>query len=274
MVESVSSCAQALTDDRAVRYLGETLSEPEREAFEVHVLECAECSDLLEAARVARDVLEEDALAARRVRRRPLLRMASLAAGLITVAAASFLLVRPRAGTLPTSTAPGVPVTSTPAVAPTLEGKGSDPEWAELGRVEPPSYVPLTLRAPRAPDAAFDRAMGHYARHEYETAAAGLREVTRERPSLGEAWFFLGVSELMAGRARDARAALAQAARLGQPPYAGAAAFFGAKADLQLGEVDPARRALREVTAGGGPYAGEARRLLERLERVETGAQR
>jgi TolA-binding protein len=274
MVESVSSCARALDEDRAVLYLQDALPEDEREEFEVHLLECADCSDLLEAARLARDVLQDDAPAARTVRPFRIVRVASLAAGLVAVAAASFLFLRPGPVAGPVAVPPRIPVTSppppdtAPRAAATLEPAHPSPELAALGRVEPPTYLPLATRAPAATDAAFDLAMAHYARREYVEAAEGLRAVVRERPS-SEAWFFLGVSELMAGRVRQARATLARAALSGQPPYASAAVFFVAKADLRLGDADAARQALRDVVAGGGPYAAEAKRLLERLGKLE-----
>ncbi len=272
MVESVSSCDRALNDERLVRYLRDALPEDEREEFEVHLLECDECSELLEAAAVAREVIEDDGVPARRARPVRIVPMASLAAGLAAAAAATFLLLRPQAAPVVPTTPPRVPVEGTlpsaTAPAPTAAPREPAGELAELARVEPPTYLPLTTRAPATTDAAFDLAMAHYARREYAPAAEGLRAVVRERPSAGEAWFFLGLSELMAGRAREARASLARAALLGQPPYAGAAVFFGAKAELRLGEADAARRALRDAVAGGGPYAAEARRLLERLDRL------
>ncbi len=281
MVESVPSCVQALNEERLVRYLRDDLPEEEREAFEVHLLECDECSELLEAARLASEVLEEEEDApARRGRTVRVVPMASLAAALMAAAAATFLLLRPPTAPVVTTTPPRVPVegtlpsaTAPPPTAGTVAPAGPAGELAELGRVDPPTYLPLATRAPAATDAAFDLAMAHYARREYVQAADGLRAVVRERPSAGDAWFFLGVSELMAGRAREARATLARAALLGQPPYAGAAVFFGAKAELRLGEADAARRALRDAIAAGGPYAPEARRLLERLEKIQTGPQ-
>ena len=273
MVDNVSSCARALDDDRAVLYLQDALPEDEREQFEVHLLECPDCSDLLEAARLAREVLEERDSPAQTVRPFRIVRVASLAAGLAAAAAASFLLLRPGPVAGPVTTPPRIPVVSHPtsAVPPSTAAPPASPspELGALGRVEPPTYLPLTTRAPAASDPAFDRAMAHYARREYVEAADGLRAVVRERPSSGEAWFFLGVSELMAGRAREARATLARAALAGQPPYADAAVFLGAKADLQLGDADAARPALRDVVTGGGPYAPEARRLLERLGKIE-----
>lgn len=273
-MERVSSCARALDDDRAVLYLQDALPEDEREAFEVHLLECDDCSDVLEAARLARDVLEAGPLSEREVRPFPVVRVASLAAGLAAVAAASFVLLRPGPANAPVAVPPRIPIASPaspdsgPPTASTVLPPSAAPELAALGRMEPPTYLPLATRAPAAIDEAFELAMAHYARREYVEAADGLRAVVRERPS-SEAWFFLGVSELMAGRAREARATLARAALSGQPPYAGAAVFFGAKAELQLGDADAARQALGDVVAGGGPYAPEAKRLLERLGKLQ-----
>jgi tetratricopeptide (TPR) repeat protein len=250
---------QGLTDDRAIRYLRGSLPEAERDAFEVHVLECDDCSDLLEAARVARDVLADEG-PDRRVRPSPVVRMASLAAGLAAVAAASFVLLRP--------TVPPAPAVASVAPSPVREPTVPPRDFAALAEVVPPVYVPLTVRSASARDEAFDRAMGHYARREYGAAADGLRTVVRDSPNRGDAWLFLGVSDLMAGELEKAREELDHAARLGQPPYAHAAAFFLAKAELKRGEADAARKALADVTASGGSYAPEARRLLDRLERL------
>jgi hypothetical protein len=266
MMDREPTCERALDEDRAVRYLQGALPEAEEEAFEVHLLECQACSDLVEGARVARDVLTADRPAARAVRPPAVMRYVPLAAALIVAAGAAFLLVRPPVVISPAaSESPGALPSSGAAPDPPPAGTLPAALVAELARVDPPSYLPLTLRGTDAADAAFERAMAHYARGEHAEAAERLRTVVARRPAFAEARFFLGVSELMAGRTKDARVMLAQVAQLDRPPYSGAAVFFGAKADLLLGAVEPARASLRATAAGDGPYAAEARRILERL---------
>ncbi|HET9315325.1 MAG TPA: zf-HC2 domain-containing protein, partial [Vicinamibacteria bacterium] len=144
----MSSCARALDEDRAILYLQDAMPEDEREAFEVHLLECDDCSEVLEAARLARDVLEAGTFPEPRVRPFPIVRVASLAAGLAAAAAVSFLLLRPGTAIAPVGVPPRLPVVS-PAppdsahpAASMLQPSSVAPELAALGRVEPPTYLP------------------------------------------------------------------------------------------------------------------------------------
>jgi len=254
------SCPEPDPESEVLRYLRNDLPAEERDALEVHLLECDACSELMETARLAREVLAEAAAPARRFRPWA---WGSLAAGL---AAAVFAIVvlRPRPVALaPSSPPPGPPPTaSAPAVPAAV--------LAELSRVDPPVYVPLTLRADAPPaDPRFVKAMGHYARGEHAAAAALLRDVTRAQPRSGEASFFLGVSALLSADAEGALPALDRAAELGQPPYADAAPFFAAKAELRMGRLASARARLGALAAGHGDFATEAGRLLERLDAAE-----
>jgi hypothetical protein len=47
--ETSMSCRQAFEDDRVGRYVAAELSDAERDAFEIHVLECSPCREALEA---------------------------------------------------------------------------------------------------------------------------------------------------------------------------------------------------------------------------------
>ena len=251
------SCPEPDPESQVLRYLRSDLPAEERDALEVHLLECDACSELMETARLAREVLAEA-----RAPRRPWV-WGSLAAGL---AAALFVIVvlRPRpVAVAPSSPPPDPPPTASARAVPAAV-------IAELSRVDPPVYVPLTLRAEAPPsDPRFVKAMGHYARGEHAAAAALLRDVTRAHPRSGEASFFLGVSALLSGDAEGALPALDRAAELGQAPYAEAAPFFAAKADLRTGRLASARARLGALAAGHGDFATEARHLLDRLDAAE-----
>jgi hypothetical protein len=54
------SCLQAFENDRLARYAGGDLSEEERDAFEVHVLECADCRRALDALADAPVLLRDE----------------------------------------------------------------------------------------------------------------------------------------------------------------------------------------------------------------------
>lgn len=253
------SCPVSDPESQVFRYLGDELPAGERDAFEVHVLECDACSELLDTARLAREVLAERVAPVRRGR--PWV-WGSLAAGL-AAAAAAIVVLRPHPAVVESTPPPAAPLPSPRSIPAGL--------LAELARVDPPVYVPLALRAAGAPsDPPFVEAMGHYARGEHAAAAALLRDVTRARPRSGEAWFFLGVSALLAGDTERSLPALARAAELGQAPYADAAPFFAAKAELRAERVAGARARLRAIAAGSGPFAADARRLLEGLDAAEA----
>src|SRR5688572_5267863 len=224
-------CPDPDPESRVLRYLRNELPADERDALEVHLLECDACSELMETARLARELLTE---AAPRRGIRPWL-WGSVAAGL-AAAAAVVVVLRPQPGPVGPSGPP-------PVVPPRATARAIPAEvLAELARVEAPVYVPLTLRADAPPsDPRFAKAMGHYARGEHAAAAALLRDVTRAHPRSGQAWFFLGVSALLSADTEGALPALDRAAELGQQPYAGAAPFFAAKAELRAGRLSSAR---------------------------------
>jgi tetratricopeptide (TPR) repeat protein len=253
-------CPEPDPESQVLRYLRNDLPAEERDAFEVHVLECDDCSELLETARLAREVMAEAAAPAPR---RPWV-WGSLAAGLAAAVLVVVWRPNPRAGVpaAPPPTLPPQVTTSDPAVPSEV--------LAEMARVDPPVYVPLTLRADAPPsDPRFEKAMGHYARGEHAAAAAALRDVTRAHPRSGEAWFFLGVSALVSADAEGALPALERAAELGQQPYAEAAPFFAAKAELRAGRLASARARLLALAGGHGDFATEAGRLLERLDAAQ-----
>jgi hypothetical protein len=254
-------CTRALDEDRAARYVAGRLAEDERDAFELHYFDCPACLEVVEALTAARDVLA--APAARKAVPRPVARW-SWAAGLAAVGVGTALVLRAVGpGPVPT---PAEPVPTRPVAPPTTPAPR--PNLAALARFEPPGYVPLTFRGGGAEPAGFASAMERYARRDYSGAARALRAVVEARPTSAAPRFYLGISELMAGQVEAGAAALASAARSGDPVYVPAARFYLGRAHLARGDVASARAELEAVAGTEGDLAGEARALLGALEPV------
>lgn len=260
------SCSWGRDDDRAARYVLGELPEDEREAFEQHFLECGDCLGLMQALAELPAVLREPPLRSAAPARLPA--WAWAAAATIFVAVGASLVGRhapePLAPppTPPTSVraSPGPIPSESPAPLPS-PGERAAPRLEVLARVEPPRYLPLTMRG-QAPDPAFEEAMAFYARARYGEAAERLAPLAEGDP---QARFFRGVALLMSGDA-EAMAELERTAALEARPWSVAARYFLAKAHLRHKDVAAARRELALVVAAEGAYASEARRLLRALD--------
>jgi len=205
-------CAIAGTD-QVQAYVAGTLPEAERDAFEIHMLECAECRRLVREGAALRVALREAAAA-------PAPRRSSwwIAASLAAAAVAAFLLLTP-----------------------------ADP-LARLARVEHPAPF-AGMRVRDAADSTalrIDSGMALFNAGRYEEAAARLGPAAHDDPA---ATFYVGLSLLLAGRPADARGPLAAAAHA-QTPYAAEARRYLAKAWLRSGRADSALAALGAAEPG------------------------
>jgi tetratricopeptide (TPR) repeat protein len=136
----------------------------------------------------------------------------------------------------------------------------------QLALVVPPRYVPLAVRGGAA--GSFDAAMAHYVAGRHREAAGALAALAETRPADADVAFFLGISELAAGRTAAAREALLRAVTLDAEPYADEAHFYLGKAALRDGDVETARRELQlAVDHDAGPD-GEAAKILAALSRL------
>lgn len=272
--ESRVNCERALQDDVASAYLRGGLSEDDRDAFEQHYFECAACFERLQVMKDLAVVLRDDAPVRSRSAgtvRRPAAAAGWLAwaagAAFVAVAAAVVLRNAPPSGGLAT-VAPVAPPSATATSsggAPTSAVSPDRPDLDVLARVEPPPYVALVTRGGDAAEQGFARAMESYVRGEYAAAAAGLRSVLRGDPASLEAKFYLGVSELLAGRPEPAVRELRRVQAGDDPAFAEAASYYLAKAHLARREVAAARRELERVAGGEGDHKERAQRLLEAL---------
>jgi TolA-binding protein len=163
---------------------------------------------------------------------------------------------------MPTATSPAATGPGLASPSPTASAR---PSLEELARVDPPPYAPLVLRGAEPREGAFERAMERYARGDHAAAAAGLRKAVTEDPASSEARFYLGVSELLAGRPPQAVRELSRVAAADDPEFAEAARYYLAKAHLAQRDVEGARAELRRLAQGDGAHKERAERLLQAL---------
>jgi anti-sigma factor RsiW len=234
------TCEDVRQGDVAERYVSGRLGEDEQSAFERHYFTCDACAGTVKTLTAVRQALGQRSAARS-------WRFAAAAAGLAACAAVAVFLMQPK----PPAPAPVVtrPVTPSPEPA------------AVLARVEPPPYVALAVRG----DAdRFEAAMQHYTRGDYDAAARALRALGPREPR-ANIQFYLGASELMAGRAAESVPPLEAAVRLGAREQSEHAQFLLGKAWIAQGRIDAARTALTACAALRGAHADEAARLLARL---------
>jgi TolA-binding protein len=268
-------CERVLQEDVMVAYLRGDLPEAERDAFERHLLECTTCFERLQVVRDLQGVLRRDAaaapaasVAAPRAAGRPATGWLAWAAGAAFVAVGAAIVLRNMAppGPLPPSPAPpSSPAATGPSAAPVSPAPPERPPLDVLARVEPPPYAPLLVRGAEPADVAFGRAMEHYVRGDYAAAATGLRAALKEDPASTEARFYLGVSDLLAGRTEEAIRELGRVAGGDDAGFADAARYYLAKAHLARRDVAAARRELQRVARGDGDHKALAQQLLQAL---------
>lgn len=265
------SCQQAAEGALAERYTLGQLSDPEREAFERHYFECARCFEDLELHRaLARSV---QVARPARVGRRRLVKTPSLAwtaaAAVVAVIATSVLVFR--SGILPSggsssSVPPRSPGPTLPGLPP-VPPRGS---MADLARVQPPPYVPPTLRGSDPGRGRFRRAMDAFVRGDHAAAVPDLRAAAAGEPGAADVQFFLGTALLLAGEPEAAVPPLRRTIALGDTPFLEEAHFYLAKVHLRRGAVEEAKRELDRVVQLGGERAAEARALLRDLHALEA----
>lgn len=258
-------CEHVLQDDVAIAYLRGELGEAERDVYEQHYFECADCFERLQVMRALPGVLREQGAARSRPWRAPMVATWAWAAGVAFVAVAAAFVLR---GIVPPDPGPGPSPAATPSgVAPTAVSPGTPdrPPLEVLARVEPPPYAPLVVRGGEEEEDAFSRAMERYVRGDYAGAAADLRAAVREEPGSVEARFYLGVTELLAGRPEVAIRELGRVAAGSDPAFAEAARYYIAKGQLARGDVAAARRELQIVARGDGDHRQKAELLLRQL---------
>lgn len=101
-------------------------------------------------------------------------------------------------------------------------------------------------------------ALAPYQAGDYADAAVGLSQVVNDAPASGEAHFYLGVSQLMAGHPDAAVASLERASQLLPVARQPEAEWYRATAEQRVGLTEPARARLRAICARAGAYQAQA----------------
>ncbi len=288
---TTKTCTWSARDDVFEGYVRDALEADDREAFEAHYFECAACFDKLETYRALHAELRAAPAEAPAVRVVParLWRWALVpaAAGIVAVAAIA-LWPRGQAPETPESTTAVAPTPRALAPAPAAQappvsqpagpasaGRQAGPRPASppvvalsvLARVEPPVYIPMTLRGPRDEAAEkFDAAMRRYTDGDYAGAIPELDAAADLNPKSPRTAFFLAICNLVTDQLESAVSGLQKTIALGDSPYLEEAHFYLAKARLRQGDVPAARQELVRTIERHGRLQPDARRLLAQVE--------
>ena len=244
----MAKCGRIGAGDPERYVLGE-LSEAEREAFETHYLQCADCLEELERYRDLQTALQRAAPSIRAEPFTPAARRQWVwGAAAVSVVAVIGLAIWLR--------------------TPTQELlSSSGPSLEELAQVMSPPYTPANLRgATTEASERFRKAMERYLAEDYEAAIAGLRAANELNPGAPDVAFFLGVCHLLTGETDVAIERLQETVAFGPSPYLEEAHFYLAKAHLRRGKLHAAEERLNEMVRMRGRLEGEARELLRQLE--------
>ncbi len=261
-------CERITNEEIAEKYLRNELSEADQEAFEQHYFECARCFEGLQALRALGAALQQSAPA---IRAEPVAhRVFSRWAWAVVVTGALLMIgfglwLRRQE---PVISPPQAPVAQSPKV----EARPSPgvPSLGELARVQPPTYVPATLRGPTDEAAKhFREAMRHYVKGDYGATILGLRAASKLNPKAADISFFLGVCYLLTEQTNSAVEHLRRIIALGDSPYLEDAHFFLAKAYLREGDLALARSELEKTTQLRGDREVEARELIQQVKKLD-----
>jgi tetratricopeptide (TPR) repeat protein len=268
------TCEDVVREETVEKYLLGQLSDESRDSFEQHYFECRRCFGLLRTYGDLHAELEgsREAILPAATRRSWVWRWAwapGMAVMVIAVTVGWWQRPLTESARPPDPggpSAPGRPPSSpgSPSLPPSSPARQS---LGDLARVEPPPYAPGRVRgAPDEATARFQGAMTLYQRQDYSAAIAGLQAATRLDPEAPHILFFLGASQLLAGRTDAASDSLRKTIALGDSAYLEAAHFYLAKALLQKGMVDEAIKELESAIRLRGDREPESRLLLGQLQ--------
>ncbi len=251
-------CEHAFLDDRLERYVSGEAPETERDAFEIHVLECAPCRraleahlDLADALRAPRPTAGLPGPVARPVPVAPRpLKWLPFAATLAVAALAGTLYMQgepaptPLPREVPPSASSARPAASQPPVGPPLE-KAEVTLSAERA-------LPLRGTGTDTFLQDFGAAIQFYRKDDYAHAAESLAALASRHPEAPEARFYLGVSLLFLGRSAEAAEALERAAALASGSQRDDAEWYLALALIRADQPAKARARFESLCARPG----------------------
>ena len=245
----------------------EALDAELRHRLDAHLSTCARCRQLADDVD-SLDLSEPDAAVEQRVLARLGGTTRAGRSGLLSLAAG--LLLASGIGVTWWYSRSVTPVAERPAAS---QAAAESPQMQEastpvaaLWIITPaPVRVPLSsLGVPRGGDGpaadglALVEALGPYQMGDYVAAIARLSAVVRDYPESGEARFYLGVSQLMAGQAEPAIASLDIAATRLPAARQAEAEWYRATAEQRAGRTDQARARVHALCAGPGDFHAQA----------------
>lgn len=269
-------CEQIERQEVVEDYLLGQLSEAERQAFEVHFFECADCLEQVQAFRTLQEELvrQRAAIRAEGVGAATIWRWAwaVAAAAAVVVVSLGLWLRRPQVRPQPSNRIAAAPISNAQEQTGTGHKTGEAastevPSLEELARLDPPHYSPAILRGPT--DEAtlhFRKGMNHYSKGEYAGAIGDLQSAVNLNPRAADARFFLGACHLLSGQTREAISELRETIALGETPYLEQAHFYLSKAYLRTENGAKAEKELRITIRLHGDRENQARDLLRKLE--------
>lgn len=279
-------CARVAREEILEGYLLGKLSGDDRDAFEQHYFECAQCFDELRTVQATRDELASGRVRVQSntwhwlVRWLPL----GLAAGAFpTTLAPAGVVVAVLAGFVwlwsTVSHVPNEAPNSLPSQAPSTQAAPGRSDGivgtaATQQVIEPPPYQPQTLPRPlNEATRRFEHGMESYRKADYGVAVTYLRSARAVDPNAVDINFFLGVSELVLGNLDPAINSLRQTIALGRSQYLADAHFYLAKAFLQRNDPLAAESELGQLFATDlrGSRREETFRLLDLIHHNLTG---
>lgn len=260
------TCEDVVERGTVEDYLLDRLTDEERDAFEQHYFTCARCHAEVEALRDVQDALRRSSAPAvsRQAASWTWLAAAALVVLAVGAAALMWRAAEEPGGSSPPmasreSETPPPSQPSAPLSAPQID--------AQLARVEPPPYEPRRLRTGGSrPE--FVAGMERYQAADYAGALPLLERALAGDPAFEPARFYLGATQMLAGRPQAGVRTLEALAARTDSPYAEEARFLSAKAHLNLGEQAAAVRALDATIALRGEREADARRIKAALPQV------
>jgi tetratricopeptide (TPR) repeat protein len=255
------TCRDVEEHEIAEAYLLGRLDPAERDAFEEHYFECAQCYSRLQVLRSVREALASVRVPAPHGRRVPWPWLA--AAATIIVAVAAGLL-----WTLQTATRHSPVPAETSRRSP--DGAADTQEVRLLAEVSAPPYEPRQFRSAGGREA-FTTGMRQYTRRDYAGAIPWLERALKEEPDADDVRFYLGATLILQDRSADGASVLRPLAMKAESPYAEEAQFLIAKAHLRGGDLEQAASALDATVKMHGDREAEASRLRRRVAELQAG---
>lgn len=268
------TCEDVRSGELVERYARQELDDAAQDAFEQHYFSCAECFSEVQTVLGVRQ-----ALAGRKKRPLAWYAVGALAASLLITLGVLWTFQssphtagqNPPAAIARTPAAPVAPATPAPVTKSPPQADG--PGLQLLARVDPPAYLPSTLRGPGTdgPDD-METAMQLYSSRRYREAipalAAVVEKTSGNRQLMAE--LYLSICQLVARQPATATKTLNRLIQAGDSPYLEEAHFYLAKAYLQANRPGLAEQELRRTVDLHDSLERKAAQLLREVREYRS----